>query len=435
LKGAAYRSFQPLLLNALTVPAMGYIIHRLGAVGYGEWTAATSLVATTSALTSLGLRGPFVRRIAREPDFAAEALREQLGTRTVLASVAGAVTVLIAMCLGYSGTVVLCTGIAAAGAVLTAVATTGSDLLEAFQRLPTVAIASMAAGLILTAASVLVAWAAPGAAFLSASYLLGPLTMVLVIAWYVRRANVPIRFHAELRRGLYLLWSGRHFAVQQLVFAASSNLALLMLPKLIGTTTFGLFSAGTLLVTRLVVFPDAIVTAFFPLISKSVTVSPRMLRQRVLFGFLLILVLCAGVALSVSMAAGIIAHILFPRTAEQCRWIISITMWALPLVGVEMMAGCAINAVGREAAQARLSMIGAALSLGLGAFLIGRWHITGACWFVVLRPAIQTSLLLPEFLRVLCRPDGRHSALHLGGEDVSHALPVAAPMGAACQTS
>ena len=68
LVGAAFRSIQPLIINAIGVPAMAYIIRRLGAGGYGEWSVATSLIATVMVMTSLGLRGPFVRDVARDAD-------------------------------------------------------------------------------------------------------------------------------------------------------------------------------------------------------------------------------------------------------------------------------------------------------------------------------------------------------------------------------
>jgi hypothetical protein len=37
LIAGACLSLQPLLLNALSVPVMGYLIHRLGPEAYGQW--------------------------------------------------------------------------------------------------------------------------------------------------------------------------------------------------------------------------------------------------------------------------------------------------------------------------------------------------------------------------------------------------------------
>src|SRR5688500_2100456 len=93
LKGAACRAFQPLLLNALGVPATAYIIRRLGAHEYGEWSVATTLVATAAVFSSLGLRGPFVRAVARDDACVPSAFADQLGTRMVMAILAGVTAV------------------------------------------------------------------------------------------------------------------------------------------------------------------------------------------------------------------------------------------------------------------------------------------------------------------------------------------------------
>src|SRR4051794_33830949 len=92
--GAGYRSIQPILLNILSVPATAFIIRKLGPTDYGYWTTATSLVATTGVLTSLGLRGTFVRSVSQDPACAPSAVAEQIGTRTLLTLMAIAVTLI-----------------------------------------------------------------------------------------------------------------------------------------------------------------------------------------------------------------------------------------------------------------------------------------------------------------------------------------------------
>src|SRR6266851_3432345 len=126
LFGAACRSIQPILLNVLSVPAMAFIIRKLGPTNFGYWSTATALVATTSVLTSLGLRGTFIRGIAQDPASAPRAFAEQLGTRTFLSFIAIAITLIACLCLGYPPVVVACTAIAAGGMLLTSIWTTGS---------------------------------------------------------------------------------------------------------------------------------------------------------------------------------------------------------------------------------------------------------------------------------------------------------------------
>ena len=67
LIGASAVVAQPLLLNAVSIPATYYIISSLGPEQYGEWSIALSLLAATSVLVGLGTRLAFVRSISRDP--------------------------------------------------------------------------------------------------------------------------------------------------------------------------------------------------------------------------------------------------------------------------------------------------------------------------------------------------------------------------------
>src|SRR3954463_158637 len=81
LRGAAALSVAPLALNLISVPALAYIIRRLGPANYAQWTTAAALLATCAVVSNPGLRGAFVRAVAAEPASAPVAVAEQLGLR------------------------------------------------------------------------------------------------------------------------------------------------------------------------------------------------------------------------------------------------------------------------------------------------------------------------------------------------------------------
>src|SRR5437667_2433400 len=81
---ATHLAAQSMLLNVISVPVIAYIIRNLGAWEFGQWSTAMALVGTTGILTNLGLRGTFVRAVARNPESAAQSLAEQFGIRLAL---------------------------------------------------------------------------------------------------------------------------------------------------------------------------------------------------------------------------------------------------------------------------------------------------------------------------------------------------------------
>jgi O-antigen/teichoic acid export membrane protein len=408
ISGAFWRSIQPISLNIISLPVMAYIIRELGPAGYGTWNTSIALVATTSVITSLGLRGTFIRSVARDSASAPGAFADQLGTRILLATLAMAVSILSSLFLGYNSDVTYCTVIAAIGMVIGAIYTTASDLLESQQRLPATAVAAMAAGIVLTAASVVAIWFGAGPIGLSLAYLTGPITSLWIFFSILRRERFPIKANCDPRRAIRMMWESRHFTAQMLLSTVNSNVAMLMLPKLVGAARFGLFSAGALLVTRLAVFPDAIGTAFYPLIAKSIRVDQRIARRQALLGMLFAFAICIAVALPTTFLAGFVARVLFPKQPSDCKTIIMITIWALPLIGIRTMLSYSLNAAGMEARQARASFWASIFSLSLGAILIFRWELIGACWFMLLQPAFQivfnSTHFIPAFLSPRSEP-------------------------------
>jgi len=163
-----------------------------------------------------------------------------------------------------------------------------------------------------------------------------------------------------------------------------------------------------LLVTRLAIFPDAIGTAFYPLLSKSKSANQNVSRRHALLGIALAVVTCTAVALPTMFVSGWISHILFPKSPIQCQHVITLTIWALPLFGIEQMMGYTANAAGMEARQARATFFSTLASLTFGAILVFEWKLEGACWYMLARSFIQICLNLPVFLAAISRhPRGR----------------------------
>src|SRR5262249_37362883 len=108
IANAVYRAAQPFLLNLISLPAMALIIRKMGNTSYGQWTTATTLVATFGFVTCLGLRGQFVRAVAQRPPSLAQLFAEQMGARIMLTFCA--ILLIMAACwsLNYSTVIFTC---------------------------------------------------------------------------------------------------------------------------------------------------------------------------------------------------------------------------------------------------------------------------------------------------------------------------------------
>lgn len=405
VRGAAWLSLSQLGLNALSVPAMGYIIHRLGAEPYAHWMTGTSLLTVAMVVTNLGLRSAFVRRVSADREGVREALGDQLGLRLALTLAASAAVLLVCVALRYPATVLWCAVIGSVGLMLTTIATTLGDVLQAFQRIRTLSMVGIVAGLSLTGASVVAAWgvdgseSAWGAARVAAAYLAGPAVSVLVLARLVRREVCPIVVRFGVDRWRVLIGHSRHIALQQLLFAGSGHAEALLSPRLLGMNQFGVLTAGSLLANRLGVLPDSLCTAAFPTLVRGMKDGARHAAGLVRNYILVAAFAGIGVAIMGTLLAMPIARILLPDQPETLAWVVRVTIWSLPLAALELVMGYALLAAGKESIQARLAMPASALGLLASVVLISTFGLQGACWSMLCRPAIRGLFLAPVLVR------------------------------------
>jgi O-antigen/teichoic acid export membrane protein len=410
LVGAICLSLQPLALAALSVPVIAIIIRRLGPEGYAQWMVSTSLLAVCAVLTSLGLRGAFVRRVAADPAASEGALADQLGLRLLLAGLAGIVVIAVCSLLGYPSPVLWCTVVGSAGVLLTTFATTMADMLQSHHRLKTLAGVNTVAGLALTGVSLLTAWSGAGPVAIAAAYLTGPVVSGAMLYTIVRRQICPVAVHWDVRRFWGLLVGSRFFAAQQLLAAGSAQAEALLLPRLIGLGQFGYFSAGAMLVNRLTALPDGLCTAAYPGMARAFAKGGVQGRSLVTKYLVIAAVGGAVVAFAGVLLADLIGRILFPNGSELFGTVAKVTIWALPLMAIDSVMGNALNAAGKDAAQARASVPAAVASLVGAATLVYGLGITGACWSMLLRPCVRIAFLAPVLVATFRLGKGAETA-------------------------
>jgi len=392
---------QPLILNVLSIPATAYMIAVLGPRDYGLWAVALTLTLTSSVLTNLGTRSYFVRRIAQDPASAPVAFAEHLTLRTLLGLAAGTLAVVVTVAMGYPSIVLQCTAILVLSTVLTAAYTSVSDLLQATERLPMMATTSFVSGLALTAASIAVVYMGWGPRALAMAYVIGPLISAASGLWIVRRTMFPVRLCLHLPRHVELLMQARLMGLQQIVSTVATQAENLLVPKLVSISAYGYFAAGTMLARRGEVVPDALTTAFYPVMVRNFQQGSAHGRRTVLRFVLLTAALCVVPAVGISAVARPIAELLFDENQQLCVTVMRISVWGLPLLGLWASLGYALNAEGRERDEVKFLTISAILSLLVAVPLVSWYGIIGASWSLVLRHLIAVLVRVPVFIRLV----------------------------------
>jgi O-antigen/teichoic acid export membrane protein len=397
--GAASVTLQALILNLISIPTTAYIIFILGPSAYGQWNLSLTLTLATTFFTNLGLRGTFVRAIAQDPESAPQRLAEQLGLRLLLSLFAGVVSIAACVGLGYPLVTFKCTLIAVVGLVILTIKGSAEDLFQAFQSLPRVAYINFIAGLSLTLASLVVAMMGLGPIGISFAYLVGPAVSAFFLLRYIHRNFFPIRIRWNFSRFWTLLKESRFMAIQQGVASVGIRIDGILVSKIIGVAPFGLFSAGTLIDSRLELVPEGLNMAFYTAISQNYRRDLQAATQEAARLLRLMVSICLPLAALVSFSAGPIADILFSKQYAVSQTIICITAWSLPLMGIASALGYALNAAGKEYNQMRAAMAASLSSWLVSFFLVSRFGLIGACWSLSARYVFYTFFFLPYFIQ------------------------------------
>lgn len=404
LIGAAFTMAQPLMLNAISIPATAYIIASLGPLDYGEWAVALSLIASTAVLTALGARSAFVRGLSREPTTAPQAFADQLGLRLFLGAFAGAVSLGVCLALGYNGVVLRCTLLLAIGGIFNTVVQVVADLLVAFERLPSMSAINAVGGLSLTIASVIAIWLGAGPFGLAASYMFGPVLSAALSLLLVQRQLFPVRMSWNPRRWWALLTESKIFTGQLLIYGLDTQAANLLVPKLVDVTSYGYFAAGTLVPMRLMVIPDGMSMAFYPGLVRSHAEGPDAFRRHVGRYCLLAGIVGTLAAVPVFFLAGPIARLLFPLHPDVCQTMIQLTIWWVPLVALHTALTASLNAAFREGRETRIAFAAMLVSLVTTAILVATWQLTGAGIALLAKGFINLTFRMPLFFSAMKTP-------------------------------
>jgi O-antigen/teichoic acid export membrane protein len=429
IRDAGWLTILPLLLNAVSLGANGYIIRRLGPEGYGTLVVAMGLAGATTLLSNLGMRALYTKAVAGADDATTiRLLREQLALRSALGVLAGFLAIGGAVVFYPADRGILwCTVFQGIAVVLSVCWTVLADVLNARERFSENALIALAAGLSLTVLTTSVAALGGGAVAVGAAATAGPLTSLVLQSFALRRLGVSIGFGgATWARYRQLLREARVLAANDLVSTVQSRAEGVWAPLLFGKATIGVYDAGTLPTSRLGQVPDGVATAFFPAMASAHNRSDEVeLRHQAIQMFTLLLAVTLPLATFLWFGAPYIATLMFPgperiTEADLAEFIVRVTSFTVPVAGVGIAMRYTLQAAGLHGRNAKDQMastivgallgLGAALSFGvrgLAVAVVGRAAIANLVQGATFRrrfPGFIPSLPWPKLLGCLLVP-------------------------------
>jgi O-antigen/teichoic acid export membrane protein len=312
IRGGAIRLLTYVVGVGATVASAALLFRHLGVEDSGRYVLVLSLVTLTAGITDAGLSTLGVRELAlRRGEDRHHFIRNLLGLRAAFGLVGALAACAYAVIAGFGSTLVLGTAIAGLGVVIQNLQGTLATWLQAELRLGWVAIADLLRQLVtVLGIVVLVLLGASLLPFFVIGVIAGAAALVMT-AVLVRRA-MPFAPAFESRRWAELLRDTLPFALAVAVAALYFRLAILLVDLVSNSTQTGYFGVSFRIVEVLIVIPQLVIGAGFPIVARAARDDAdrlqyglqRMVEASLLLGTLIAVGLGVGAPVAIDLVAG-----------------------------------------------------------------------------------------------------------------------------------
>jgi O-antigen/teichoic acid export membrane protein len=341
----------------------------LGDDNLGRLATATSLTFICGGLATLGINSYLTKEVAREGARRGLVLNA-LALRLPLALLAGAVAAVVASLLNYDPGVrqlvyLLCLNVA-----LVAVAGVLNGTLEGLQSMRLVAAADVVSKGMLVVAVALFLSQGLGLQGVAHAWNLSALAMIAVSGYAVWRAGA-FRGGLDARLWRPLLAGSVPFFAWQAALTIYGHVDVLLVSMLTRPAVVGWYAAAYRIVGVASFAPVIVAGVVFPALSASARQRPDEFRAIAHRSLQAVLLLTVPIALgSIVLAGPLIDFLGYPEPFVNSVPLIMILALHIPIVGVDMIVGSALNALDQQRQWAFTGMAAAVLNPSVNLLLI-----------------------------------------------------------------
>ncbi len=378
VRGGALRAVGYGATVVLSIGSAALLFRHLGVDDAGRYVTAMSIVAVVAGLTDAGLTAIGIREIAAQgPIPGSRLLRELLGIRLVLTTLGVLGAVGFTALAGYGVTLELGVALVGFALVLQNLQLTLSIPLQVELRFGAVVAADIVRQTVLALAVVALVLAGAGLVPLLATSIPAALAALLLTVVLLRR-TVPMRPAFTLQTWRSLFREALPYAITGAVISVYFRVAIVVVSLVASEDETGFFSASFRIIDVLVVVPQLVVGAAFPIFARAAADD----HVRLAYGFQRVfdvaLILGAWMAVSLAVSAGFaIAVVAGPDFAPAAD--------VLRIQGIALVGSFVAGATGYVLLSLRLytplmlvSVVALVTTAGLAAVLAAANGATGA---------------------------------------------------------
>lgn len=392
---------EPALRVAIAIPLAGFVAHKLGVAGYGEFNFALSFAILFGVVANLGLTEVLLRTVSRRPPDLARLWWSVLTVKGLLLLAYLAILLLSALAMGYGHSVLGLILLLALYQGIQSLDNTARGIFMGTQRMREVAALNSgktAAEVAVTVGVLLLGAGALGLAAARAVLGMVGLVVTVLLTLHVLRIGWS---RPSLDVGRSLIGPGLGFAAYNAILTINGRAGILVLERARGVEEVALYAAALALVDRVYTFLPALLDALFPFFSSIDEADTPRLASALGRALRYQGMIAAGLGLGISLVGPWLFRLVFPASFGGAGPVLEALGIAVTLHSFNALLLSVSGARGHERRMSVIAAVQCAVNVGLAFAFAGRFGALGLGWAAIVSEIVAFLLLLMLLSRIV----------------------------------
>jgi O-antigen/teichoic acid export membrane protein len=354
-----------------------YVVRRLGAEHFGQYSTVVAYVAIFAIFTDWGMSPYAVREMAKDYDKVSWLLPNIVAVRVILSLIITVIAPLSALWSGKESDMVLGILIASGGLILYAFQGPLDSALTARERLDYTSTFMLINQLVFWGLGVLLLINGMGFIGLIIASLTGVAMVALLSGLTLSKLGVG-RLVLSVHRWPRLFLDALPFGVSSISYVFMQRFDTVLMSFVLTDAAVGWYNVPWTLINMILLIAQSIAIAMYPSMVRSHTEDPESLPQVVCQSIKYLLIVCLPIAVGGTVLADRIVITLYGESFANSIPVLQVILWALPSLFLLELLGRVASTLHLERPAARVNVINAIITVMLNVILVPTVGILGA---------------------------------------------------------
>lgn len=355
-----------------------FIARSIGAVDFGKLGFAQSFTALLVIFADMGLSTVTVREIARQKELTSKYLNNIFLIKLILSVVTFALIALIINLMHYPAdttTVVYLIGISS---ILSSLSALSRSIFRAFEKMEFEAFLNISKSIVTSGIGLAVLFSGYGLIAIASVYLVAGIVDLLATLVITAKKFAKPKLEVDFSFWKQVIRLALPFSLTAFIGTIYFQIDIVMLSVMAGDAPVGWYKAACTLVYSLIIIPEILSYAIFPVMSKFYISSKDALKTTLEKSAKYLFIIGLPIAIGTILLADRIILLFYGEEFSHSIIALQILSLYLPLRFINHTTGYTLSSINKEPLRALSATIAAATNIVLNLFLIPKFSFAGA---------------------------------------------------------